>query len=100
MKIIFMGTPDFAIPTLKSLIESRYSVVCIVTQPDRPKGRGRGLTPPPVKIIADSWGMPILQPGSVKDNGFTDKLKGFKPDIIIVVAFVQIFTKSILNITF
>ncbi|MFV1950403.1 MAG: methionyl-tRNA formyltransferase [Nitrospinota bacterium] len=98
MKIIFMGTPDFAIPTLKSLIESRYNVVCVVTRPDRPKGRGRGLTPPPVKIAADSWGMPILQPESVKNNGFTDKLKGFKPDIIVVVAFGQILTGEILNI--
>ncbi|MBI5184099.1 MAG: methionyl-tRNA formyltransferase, partial [Nitrospinae bacterium] len=98
MRIIFMGTPDFAVPTLKSIIESQHSVVCVVTRPDRPKGRGMDLTPPPVKIVADSFGITVLQPDSVKENGFIDKLKDVKPDIIVVVAFGQILTEEILNI--
>ncbi|MFC1534425.1 methionyl-tRNA formyltransferase [Thermodesulfobacteriota bacterium] len=96
--IIFMGTPVFAIPTLKGLIHNGYKVTVVVTQPDRPKGRGRKMTTSPVKQLAVEHGISTLQPEKVTDNHFFDLVKNEAPDIIIVVAFGQILNKDILSI--
>ncbi|MHB8121479.1 MAG: methionyl-tRNA formyltransferase [Desulfuromonadaceae bacterium] len=97
-RIIFMGTPDFACPTLQSLIERGENIVAVVTQPDRPKGRGQKLMPPPVKELAEKHGIPVYQPPKVRDPGFVDIIRELKPDVIVVVAFGQILPKALLDI--
>jgi len=98
MNIVFMGTPDFAVPSLKRLIKE-YNVTAILTQPDKPKGRGKKMAYPPVKEEALKHGIPVYQPIKLKDDmDLTQKLKELKPDFIIVVAFGQILTKEVLNI--
>ncbi len=97
-RIIFMGTPDFACPTLQSLIERGENLVAVVTQPDRPKGRGQKLMPPPVKELAEKHGIPVYQPPKVRDPGFVDVIRELKPDVIVVVAFGQILPKALLDI--
>ncbi len=98
IRIIFMGTPEFALPSLKALIEKGFNVTHVVTQPDRPKGRGRKPHPPPVKKLALQYKLPILQPENASDKGFIDFLKQNRPDLIIVVAYGQILKKELLNI--
>jgi methionyl-tRNA formyltransferase len=93
-----MGTPDFAVPSLKALSENRYNVLMVVTQPDREKGRGRKVLPPPVKKAAQSLGYNVIQPLSVKSRNFFDTLSELKPDIFIVVAYGHILPKNILAI--
>ena len=88
-KIIFLGTPQFAVPTLRTLIHEGYDILSVVTQPDRPKGRGRKLTPSPVKILAEESNLTIFQPEKL-DDSFLDLLPALKPDLLIVVAFGQI----------
>jgi len=95
--LIFMGTPDFAVPSLHILAQSGYEITLVVTQPDRPKGRGRKLVAPPVKTAARGLGLPVIQPESVKTDQFTQQLKEIKPDLIVVVAFGQILTQTILE---
>jgi len=97
-RILFMGTPEFAIPSLKALLGSEDRVVGVVTRPDKEKGRGRKITPPPVKEIALEKGIPCLQPLRVKDESFVEKIKALKIDLIVVVAFGQIISKAILQI--
>lgn len=98
MKIVFMGTPDFAVPSLKKIIE-KYNVSAIVTQPDKPSGRGNKIAISPIKEVGLSHQIPILQPEKIKtDSVIIDKLKEIKPDFIIVVAYGQIITKQILDI--
>lgn len=98
MKIIFMGTPDFAVPSLEALIE-KFGVQCVFTQPDRPKGRGNKVTMSPVKEVALKNNIPVLQPIKLKNNAeMIELIKGYKPDFIIVVAFGQILPKDILDI--
>lgn len=87
MKIVFMGTPDFAAFFLKHLARGPHQIACVVTQPDRPVGRGRVLTAPPVKNAALELGIPVLQPASVKDASFADDLKRLGADLFVVVAF-------------
>ncbi|MCK5145443.1 methionyl-tRNA formyltransferase [bacterium] len=87
MKIVFMGTPDFAVPTLKGLLKSKHEVVAVVTQPDRPKGRGRKLAQPPIKEAGLAAGVPVLQPLSMKDPTFLEELHALNADCFIVVAF-------------
>ncbi|WP_112180798.1 MULTISPECIES: methionyl-tRNA formyltransferase [Paraliobacillus] len=94
--VVFMGTPDFAVPILKQLVEDKYNVVLVVTQPDRPKGRKRQLTPPPVKEEAMKQGIPVYQPEKVKDT-FQDIL-AYEPDIIVTAAFGQILPKALLEV--
>ncbi len=96
--LIFMGTPDFAVPSLKALFENGYNVLMVVTQPDRPKGRGRKVIPPPVKEAAQLIGYDVIQPVSIKDKDFFDTITGLKPDIFIVVAYGHIIPKDILAI--
>ncbi len=97
-RTIFMGTPDFACPTLQKLIERGENLVAVVTQPDRPKGRGQRLMPPPVKELAEKNGIPVYQPLKVRDPAFVDIICGLKPDVIVVVAFGQILPKGLLDI--
>ena len=97
-RIIFMGTPDFASPTLQKLIERGEKLVAVVTQPDRPKGRGQKLMPPPVKVLAETHGIPVYQPLKVRAPEFIDTIRELKPDVIVVVAFGQILPKALLDI--
>ncbi|KAF4515917.1 hypothetical protein B566_EDAN000153 [Ephemera danica] len=93
-----MGTPEFAIPSLEALLESDDEVVGIVTQPDRPKGRGQVLTPPPIKLIAQREGIPFLQPVKIKVPEFLTALAGWKPDLIAVTAYGRILHSPILTL--
>lgn len=97
-RIIFFGTPSFAIPTLTSLLQRSDEVVAVVTQPDREKGRGRKVVPSPVKEFALKYKIPVFQPGKVKDEGFHEILRSLYPDLMVVVAYGQILPKSILDI--
>jgi len=97
-RILFMGTPEFACPTLRTLIERGEHLAAVVTQPDRPKGRGQRLMPPPVKKLALQHGIPVLQPAKVRDPAFIETVLAFKPDVIVVVAFGQILPKVLLEI--
>ena len=88
MKIIFMGTPEFAVGTLQALIDGGYDVVAVVTQPDKPVGRhGSVLQPPPVKVFAQEHGIPVLQPEKMKDPAFIEELRSYNADVQVVVAF-------------
>ncbi|MBM4124889.1 MAG: methionyl-tRNA formyltransferase [Nitrospira sp.] len=102
MRIVFMGTPDFAVPALESLLRSKESdgvnVVGVVTQPDRPKGRGQELAMSPIKQLALREGLPLLQPTKMKDPVFLDALRAWQPDCIVVAAFGRILSPTILAI--
>ena len=87
MKIVFMGTPDFAVPSLRILVENGYDVVGVVTAPDKPKGRGQKMMATPVKEYAESAGLNILQPTNLKDTAFIQQLKHLQADVQVVVAF-------------
>lgn len=97
LKIVFMGTPDFAVPCLKTLNEN-YEVIAVITQPDRPKGRGQKLTPSPIKEYALEHNLTVLQPEKIKTSETEEQLKKLAPDLIVVVAFGQILSKAILEI--
>ena len=98
MKIVYMGTPDFAVNPLRALAEAGYEVTGVVTQPDKPKGRGKTMLPTPVKEEALKHGFPVYQPVKVRDPEFLQDLKDLDPDIIVVAAFGQIIPKSILDL--
>jgi methionyl-tRNA formyltransferase len=87
MRIVFMGTPDFALGSLKALVENHYNVVGVVTVADKPAGRGQKLYQSPVKVYAEQMGIPVLQPVKLKDEAFVEALKALAPDVQIVVAF-------------
>lgn len=97
MKIVYMGTPDFAVPALAALVDAGYEVAGVVTQPDKPKGRGKTLVPTPVKEEALKHRIPVYQPKKVREPEFVETLKEIGPDIIIVAAFGQIIPKEILD---
>ena len=92
-----MGTPDFALFSLKAIAKSRHEIVGVVTQPDKPKGRGYVLTPPPVKVFAQEQGYPIYQPNTLRDNAFAELLDTLSPDVIVVVAYGKILPKNVLE---
>ena len=98
MRIVYMGTPDFAVKPLHALAETDYEVVGVVTQPDKPKGRGKTMLPTPVKEEALKHGFTVYQPVKVRDPEFLQILKELAPDIIVVAAFGQIIPKSILEL--
>ena len=99
MNVVFMGTPDFAVPTLEMLIEEGHTISAVVTQPDKPKGRGKKPSMPPVKEVALAHNLPVLQPERIKnDEAFISHIQSLNPDVIIVVAFGQILPESVLNI--
>ena len=95
MRIIFMGTPEFAVPVLESLINSRHEVVAVVTQPDRPKGRGKNMQFSPIKECALAHNIPVMQPVNVSVPEVIDELRAYEPELIVVVAFGQFVTKKI-----
>lgn len=96
-RIVFMGSPDFAVPSLKALAEN-YLVIGVVTQPDRPAGRGRRLNPPAVKIFANTEGIPVIQPKRLKDAEAMQQLRVWRPDLIVVAAFGQILPPEVLEL--
>jgi methionyl-tRNA formyltransferase len=102
VKIVFMGTPDFAVSPLIALITSAeketWEVVAVVTQPDRPRGRGKKVTPPPVKVVAEKAGIKVLQPTTLKSEEAVAELAALKPDLIVVAAFGQILRKNVLTL--
>lgn len=95
-RIIFMGTPPFAVPTLKALHENGYDIAMVVTQPDRPRGRGRKVTPPAVKALAQDLGYRVVQPASIKTADFSDSISALKPHFLIVVAYGKILPENVL----
>ncbi|MBE6552941.1 MAG: methionyl-tRNA formyltransferase [Ruminococcaceae bacterium] len=97
MKILFMGTPDFALFSLRALVESGENVVGVVTQPDKPKGRGYAMTPPPVKVYAEAQGIPVYQPTTLRGEAFADLLAEIDPDLAVVAAFGKILPANVLE---
>lgn len=97
MNIVFMGTPDFAVPCLNKLIEAGHHICCVFTQPDKPVGRKQILTPPPVKELAEKFDIPVYQPKKIKDSNALEIIKSYNPDVNIVVAYGKILPNEILN---
>lgn len=93
-----MGTPDFAVPSLNALVAAGYEISAVVTQPDRPRGRGKALKPSPVKTAAQTHGIPVLQPERVRDPVFLQEISALEPDLIVTAAFGQILPQALLNI--
>ncbi len=98
MNVVFMGTPEFAVPSLKYLDESKHNIIAVVTQTDKPKGRKGQPCPPPVKSVALDAGINVIQPENVNDEFIIDKLKEQNPDVIVVVAFGQKISSEILDL--
>ena len=98
MRIVFMGTPDFSVPALKALVEAGHQVIAVVTQPDKPKGRGKEVQMTPVKIQAMEYGIPVYQPAKVREASFVEVLKGLEADLYVVIAFGQILPKAVLEL--
>ena len=96
-RLVFMGSPDFALPTLR-LLAAKYSLVGVVTQPDQPAGRGRVLTPPPVKLLAKELGLPVIQPARLREPEAMAQLWAWQPDLIVVAAFGQILRPAVLDL--
>lgn len=96
-KIIFMGTPDFSVPVLKRIIDEGYEVIAVVTQPDRPVGRKKVLTPPPVKVEAIKQGIPVYQPEKIREKEELDKIIRLQPDLVVTAAFGQILPNELLE---
>ena len=97
MRILFMGTPDFALFSLRALVEAGEDVIGVVTQPDKPKGRGYALTPPPVKVYAMEKGLPVYQPNTLRGEDFSTLLNELAPELIVVVAFGKILPANVLD---
>ena len=97
MRVIFMGTPDFATGTLEEIVKAGHEVAGVVTQPDKPKGRGKTMMPTPVKETALKYNLPVYQPKKVREPEFVELLRSLKPDVMVVAAFGQIITKEILE---
>ncbi len=97
-KIVFMGTPEFAVPVLKALMEGPNQTVAVVTQPDRPKGRGRKLVPSPIKVLAEKAGIAVFQPEKVRSPEFLSQVRDLDPDLLVVAAYGQILPQELLDI--
>ena len=97
MKIIYMGTPDFAVEALEALASSRHEVTAVFTQPDKPKGRGKAMQFTPVKEVALRENIPVYQPKKVRDPEVIQKIRELAPDVLVVVAFGQIIPQEILD---
>jgi len=98
LRIVFLGTPDFATPSLRALIGSRHPVAGVVSQPDRPKGRGHQLQPTPTRVVAQTCGIPVLQPSKIREDAFLQQIRDLRPDLGVVVAFGRILPDSLLAI--
>lgn len=97
MKIVFMGTPEFAVKTLEACI-ANHEVVAVFTQPDKPKGRGNKMTPSEVKVVAEKYGIPVLQPDKIRKDNWADVIRSYAPDVTVVVAYGQLLSQEILDI--
>ncbi len=98
MKIVFMGTPEFAVPSLNALLSSKNEMAAVVTRSDKPSGRGKKLTPPPIKVVASNSEVKVLQPERIKDEVFVNILREINPDVIVVAAFGKILPTKILHL--
>lgn len=98
LRIVYFGTPEFAVPALRALIGSRHTMVALVSQPDRPKGRGQKIASTPTKQVAELAGMPVLQPTRLKDDAFHAALRSFAPDLGVVAAYGRIIPDAVLDI--
>ena len=98
MRIVFMGTPDFSVPALEALVKAGHEIAAVVTQPDKPKGRGKEVQMTPVKLQALEYNIPVYQPVKVREEGFVQLLKELAPEVVVVVAFGQILPKAVLEI--
>lgn len=98
MKIVFMGTPDYAVPTLEKIVNAGHNVLAVFSQPDKPVGRKHIIMPTPVKEKAIELGIPVFQPESMKNEAVAEQIKALEPDVIVVVAYGKILPKSILDI--
>lgn len=97
MKVVFMGTPDFAVGALNAIIDAGHQVTAVVTQPDKPKGRGKEMQYPPVKLCALEHGIPVFQPVRIKAAEAVEALRAYEADIFVVAAFGQLLSKEILK---
>jgi methionyl-tRNA formyltransferase len=95
-RLIFLGTPGFALPSLEALLAAGEEVLAVITQPDRPRGRGRKISPSPVKELAQAWGLPVLQPRRLKDRELLAQLAALQPELLVVVAYGRILTHEFL----
>ena len=97
-RIVFMGTPEFAVPSLQALLDHGHQVVAVVCQPDKPKGRGQKLTQPPVKELAQSVGLPVLQPAKIRTPEFYEELQSYRADLFVVTAYGRILPDALLGL--
>lgn len=97
-RIVFMGTPEFACPSLEALTHGPDEIVCVVTQPDKPRGRGRHISPCPVKSLATQKGLDVLQPAKARQSDFIDQIKALQPDLLVVAAYGQILPQALLDV--
>ncbi len=97
MKILFMGTPDFAVPTLRALCENGYDVIGVLTKEDKPRGRGHQMMPTPIKVYAQEQNIPVYQPNTLRDEAFASLLSELGPDMIVVVAYGKILPRNVLD---
>ena len=98
MRVVFLGSGSFAIPSFEAVLDAGHDVRALVTQPDREKGRGRALSPPPLKPVAEARGVPVLQPRRVREPAVVETLRGFAPDVQIVVAYGQILPRTLIDV--
>jgi methionyl-tRNA formyltransferase len=98
VRVVFLGTGLFAVPSLEALLDAGHEVAALVTQPDREKGRGRVLAAPPAKVVAERRGVPVLQPARIKDPRAVDELRALRPDVQVVVAYGQILPRAVIDI--
>jgi methionyl-tRNA formyltransferase len=98
MRIVFMGSPEFAVPGLEALHASHHTVSAVITQPDRPRGRGLHPLPPPIKLIAQAKGIPVFQPSTTRTPEFVNQVQSFRPDVLVVVAYGEILRRSLLQV--
>src|SRR5437762_1147054 len=96
-RVVFMGTPDFAVPSLQALSQGPY-MITVVTQPDRPAGRGGKLTPPPVKVLAEELGLSTLQPATLRDPDFRARLAQLRPEVTVLVAYGEYVAPPLLDL--
>jgi methionyl-tRNA formyltransferase len=97
-RVVFMGSPEFAVPSLRALVAHGYNVAAVYTQPDRPAGRGRRLAPPPVKVAAEEYGLPVVQPERLRGRKEMERLRALGPDLIVVAAYGQILRPAVVDL--
>ncbi|MEZ4493560.1 MAG: methionyl-tRNA formyltransferase [Dehalococcoidia bacterium] len=98
LRVLFMGSPEFAVPSLRALVAAGYNLVCVVTQPDRPSGRGGKMTPPPVKMAAEELRIPVFQPEELRSDEAFARLQAFAPDLVVVAAYGKILSRRVLQL--